>query len=112
MVMRQALAEMSWSLQFYNYDIPRWLKGDKVPPPEARKSGRNSGWRHLSNHHIVAMPDKWEYPWYASWDLAFHSVVLAHTDPAMAKNQLLLLAREWYMNPNGSCRPMNGTSAM
>ncbi len=101
MVMRQAFAGMSWSLQFYHYDVPRWLEGDKVPPPEARKSGRNSGWRHLSNHHIVAMPDKWEYPWYASWDLAFHSVVLAHTDPAMAKNQLLLLAREWYMNPNG-----------
>jgi len=100
MVMRQALAGMSWSLQFYNYDVPRWLAGDKVPPPEARKSGRNSGWRHLSNHHIVAMPDKWEYPWYASWDLAFHSVVLAHTDPGMAKNQLLL-AREWYMHPNG-----------
>ena len=101
MVMRQAFAGMAWSLQFYHYDVPRWLEGDKVPPPEARKSGRNSGWRHLSNHHIVAMPDKWEYPWYASWDLAFHSVVLAHTDPAMAKNQLLLLAREWYMHPNG-----------
>ena len=99
--MRQAFAGMTWSLQFYHYDVPRWLEGDKVPPPEARKSGRNSGWRHLSNHHIVAMPDKWEYPWYASWDLAFHSVVLAHTDPAMAKNQLLLLAREWYMHPNG-----------
>ena len=66
-----------------------------------RKSGRNSEWRHLSNHHIVAMPDKWEYPWYASWDLAFHSVILAHTDAAMAKNQLLLLAREWYMSPKG-----------
>jgi hypothetical protein len=92
---------MAWSLQFYHYDVARWLKGDKAPPPEARKSGRNSGWRHLNNHHIVAMPDKWEYPWYASWDLAFHCVVLAHTDPAMAKSQLLLLAREWYMHPNG-----------
>jgi hypothetical protein len=101
MAMRQAFAGMTWSLQFYNYDVPRWLKGDKVPPPQSRKSGRNSGWRHLSNHHIVAMPDKWEYPWYASWDLAFHSVVLAHSDPTMAKNQLLLLAREWYMHPNG-----------
>ena len=100
-VMRQAFAGMSSSLQFYNYDVPRWLKGDKVPPPEGRESGRNSGWRHLSNHHIVAMPDKWEYPWYAAWDLAFHSVVLAHSDPAMAKNQLLLLAREWYMHPSG-----------
>jgi len=101
MVMRQAFAGITWSLQFYHYDVPRWLKGDTVPPPEARKSGRNSGWRHLSNHEIVAMPDKWEYPWYASWDLAFHCVVLAHTDPAMAKSQLLLLAREWYMHPNG-----------
>ena len=101
MVMRQAFAGMTCSLQFYNYDVPRWLDGDKVPPPASRESGRNSGWRHLSNHHIVAMPDKWEYPWYASWDLAFHSVVLAHSDPTMAKNQLLLLAREWYMHPNG-----------
>jgi hypothetical protein len=101
MVMRQAFAGMTWSLQFYHYDVPRWLRGDTVPPPEARKSGRNSGCRHLNNHHIIAMPDKWEYPWYASWDLAFHCVVLAHTDPAMAKGQLLLLSREWYMHPNG-----------
>jgi hypothetical protein len=101
MAMRQAFSGMIWSVQFYNYDVPRWLEGDKVAPPEARKSGRNSEWRHLSNHHIVAMPDKWEYPWYASWDLAFHSVVLAHIDSGMAKNQLLLLAREWYMHPNG-----------
>jgi hypothetical protein len=68
MMMRQALAGMSWSLQFNNYDVPRWLEGDKVPPPEERKSGRNSGWRHLTNHHIVAMPDKWEYPWYVGVD--------------------------------------------
>jgi hypothetical protein len=101
MVMRQAFAGMTWSQQFYHYDVQRWLAGDSVPPPEARKFGRNSGWRHLNNHQIVAMPDKWEYPWYASWDLAFHCVVLAHTDPAMAKSQLLLLAREWYMHPNG-----------
>jgi hypothetical protein len=100
MVMRQALAGMSWSLQFYNDDVPRWLAGEKAPPPEARKSSRNSGWRHLSNHHIVAMPDKWEYPWYASWDLAFHSAAPAHTDPGMAENQLLL-AHEWCMHPNG-----------
>jgi hypothetical protein len=101
MVMRQAFAGITWSLQYYHYDVACWLNGDKVPPPEARKSGRNSGWRHLNNQHIVAMPDKWEYPWYASWDLAFHCVVLGHTDPAMAKGQLLLLAREWYMHPNG-----------
>ena len=101
LVMRQAFAGMTWSQQFYHYDVTRWLAGDSMPPPEERKSGRNSGWRHLNNHQIVAMPDKWEYPWYASWDLAFHSVVLAHTDPAMAKGQLLLLGREWYMHPNG-----------
>ena len=101
MVMRQAFAGMIWSLQFYQYDVAQWLKGDKVPPPEARESGRNSGWRHPNNHDIIAMPDKWEYPWYASWDLAFHCVALAPTDPRVAKAQLLLLAREWYMHPNG-----------
>ena len=100
LVMRQAFAGMNRSLQFYHYDVPRWLTGDKIPHRKA-ESGRNSGWRHLSNQHFVAMPDKWEYPRYASWDLAFHSVVLAHIDPGMAKNQLLLLAREWYINPKG-----------
>ena len=72
-----------------------------MPPPAARKSGRNAGWRHLDNRDIIAVPDKWEYPWYAAWDLAFHCVVLAHIDPAAAKHQLLLLCREWYMHPNG-----------
>jgi len=100
-VMRQAFAGMVWSQQFYHYDVSRWLDGDVVPPPPARKSGRNAGWRHLNNHDIIAMPDKWEYPWYASWDLAFHCVVLAHIDPSAAKHQLLLLAREWYMHPDG-----------
>jgi len=100
-VMRQALAGMVWSQQFYHYSVGRWLDGDLVPPPAARKSGRNAGWRHLNNHDIIVMPDKWEYPWYASWDVAFHCVVLAHTDPAAAKHQLLLLGREWYMHPNG-----------
>jgi hypothetical protein len=99
--MRQAFAGMIWTLQFYQYDVAQWLKGDKVPPREARESGRNSGWRHPNNHDIIAMPDKWEYPWYASWDLAFHCVALAPTDPRVAKAQLLLLAREWYMHPNG-----------
>ena len=102
-VMRQAFAGMIWSQQFYHYDVARWLDGDPAepaPPPE-RKSGRNAGWRHLDNHDVIAMPDKWEYPWYAAWDLAFHSVVLAHVDPAAAKHQLLLLFREWYMHPNG-----------
>ena len=98
MVMRQAFAGMTCSLQFYNYDVPRWLDGDKVPPPASRESGRNSGSRHLSNHHIVAMLG---VSLVRVVDLAFHSVVLAHSDPTMAKNQLLLLAREWYMHPNG-----------
>jgi hypothetical protein len=100
-VMRQAFAGMVWSQQFYHYDVARWLDGDKFPPPAARKSGRNADWCHLNNHDIIAMPDKWEYPWYASWDLAFHCVVLAHIDPSAAKHQMLLLAREWYMHPNG-----------
>jgi hypothetical protein len=100
-VMRQAFAGMVWSQQFYHYDVARWLDGDTVPPPVTRKSGRNADWRHLNNHDIIAMPDKWEYPWYASWDLAFHCVVLAHIDPSAAKHQMLLLAREWYMHPNG-----------
>ena len=100
-VMRQAFAGMVWSHQFYHYDVGRWLDGDRVQPPDARRSGRNAGWRHLDNHDIIAMPDKWEYPWYAAWDLAFHCVVLAYTDPAAAKHQLLLMCREWYMHPNG-----------
>ena len=99
-LMRQAFAGMVWSQQFYHYDVTRWLDGDTVPPPAARNSGRNADWRHLNNHDIIAMPDKWEYPWYASWDLAFHCVVLAYIDPSAAKHQLLL-AREWYMHPNG-----------
>jgi hypothetical protein len=100
-VMRQAFAGMVWSQQFYHYGVARWLDGDTVPPPAARKLGRNAEWHHLNNHDIIAMPDKWEYPWYASWDLAFHCVVLAHIDPSAAKHQLLLLGREWYMHPNG-----------
>ena len=100
--MRQAFAGMVWSQQFYHYDVERWLEGDRpVSPPAARLSGRNAGWRHLDNRDILAMPDKWEYPWYAAWDVAFHCVVLAHLDPAAAKHQLLLLCREWYMHPNG-----------
>jgi hypothetical protein len=102
-VMRRAFAGMIWSQQFYHYDVERWLDGDPAqpPPPPARRSGRNSGWRHLDNRDVIAMPDKWEYPWYAAWDLAFHCVVLAHIDPAAAKHQLLLLCREWYMHPSG-----------
>ncbi len=102
-VMRQAFAGMVWSQQFYHYDLERWLAGDPTQPkpPQQRGAGRNANWRHLDNHDVIAMPDKWEYPWYAAWDLAFHSVVLAHIDPAAAKHQLLLLLREWYMHPNG-----------
>ena len=100
--MRQAFAGMVWSQQFYHYNVARWLDGDELRPPLARKSGRNAGWRHLNNHDIIAIPDKWEYPWYAAWDLAFHCVVLAHIDPSAAKHQLLLLGREWFMHPNGN----------
>ncbi len=103
LVMRQAFAGMLWSKQFYNYDVERWLRGDpgQPPPPASRLTGRNAGWRHLYNHDVVSMPDKWEYPWYAAWDLAFHCVTLAHVDPRLAKEQLRLITREWYMHPNG-----------
>jgi hypothetical protein len=102
-VVRQALAGMLWSKQFFHYDVRRWLAGDPAgptPPPE-RLHGRNSGWTHLSNHDVISMPDTWEYPWYAAWDLAFHCIPLAHVDPDFAKHQLVLLCREWYMHPNG-----------
>jgi hypothetical protein len=101
LVHRQALAGMLWSKQFYYFDIPEWLRGDplQVPPPETR--GRNAEWEHLNNADIISMPDKWEYPWYAAWDLAFHCIALAQVDADFAKDQLLLLTREWYMHPNG-----------
>ncbi len=103
LVQRQALAGMLWSKQFYYFDIPEWLRGDPLqpPPPAARQHGRNSDWPHLNNADIIVMPDKWEYPWYAAWDLAFHAVTLAPIDPSFAKSQLLLLTRDWYMHPNG-----------
>jgi hypothetical protein len=103
LVLRQALAGMLWSKQFYHYDVERWLDGDAAgpPPPESRRSGRNHEWTHLNNFDVMSMPDKWEYPWYAAWDLAFHCVALAHVDPEFAKSQLVLLCREWYMHPNG-----------
>ncbi|MGP8165282.1 MAG: MGH1-like glycoside hydrolase domain-containing protein [Steroidobacteraceae bacterium] len=102
-IQRQAFAGMIWSKQFYHIDIPRWLKGDpgQTPPPAARLNGRNSEWQHLNNADIVSMPDKWEYPWYASWDLAFHCIPFALIDAEFAKQQLVLLTREWYMHPNG-----------
>ncbi len=103
LVLRQALAGMLWSKQFYHYDVRRWLDGDPAgpAPPPARLDGRNSEWTHLNNRDVISMPDKWEYPWYAAWDLGFHCVALAHVDPEFAKSQLVLLCREWYMHPNG-----------
>jgi hypothetical protein len=102
-IQRQAIAGMLWSKQFYYYNIAKWLKGDPAqpPPPAARKHGRNSEWTHLHNMDIISMPDTWEYPWYAAWDLAFHTIPLAMVDPEFAKKQLLLLTKEWYMQPNG-----------
>jgi hypothetical protein len=103
LVLRQALAGMLWSKQFFNYDVERWLDGDQgqPPPPAERRLGRNSGWIHLVNADIVSMPDKWEYPWYAAWDLAFHMLPLALVDPEFAKRQLLLLCGVPFMHPNG-----------
>jgi hypothetical protein len=101
-VQRQAFAGLLWNKQYYNYEIEAWLKGDPgQPPPESREHGRNSEWRYLFNRDIISMPDKWEYPWYASWDLAFHCIPLAVIDPDFAKKQLILFLREWYMRPNG-----------
>jgi hypothetical protein len=104
-VLRQAFAGMLWSKQYYHYDVERWLAGDpgQPPPPPERlaATARNIGWRHLDNRDIISMPDTWEYPWFAAWDLAFHCVTLAHVDPAFAKAQLRLLTREWYMHPSG-----------
>jgi hypothetical protein len=102
-VMRQAFAGLLWSKQFYHFDVARWLDGDpgQPAPPGQRRSGRNHRWRHLRAADIIVMPDDWEYPWVAAWDLAFHAVVLAHVDPEMAKDQLLLLTHEWYMSSRG-----------
>ena len=102
-VQRQAFAGLLWSKQFYHFDVRAWLDGDPAgpPPPEGRKKGRNHQWSTLYNADVVSMPDKWEYPWYAAWDLAFHCIPLAQVDPDFAKEQLTLLLREWYMHPNG-----------
>ena len=102
-VQRQAFAGMLWSKQFYHFDVTTWLAGDPTgpPPPASRKQSRNADWKHLYNDDIISMPDKWEYPWFAAWDLAFHCVPLALVDPDFAKDQLQLLVREWYMHPNG-----------
>jgi hypothetical protein len=102
-VQRQAFAGLLWSKQWYHYDVQRWLEGDPAhpPPPETRKGGRNHQWTHFYTDDVLSMPDKWEYPWFAAWDLAFHCVPLALIDPDFAKRQLRLLLREWYMHPNG-----------
>jgi hypothetical protein len=102
-VQRQAFAGLFWSKQFYHFVIEEWLEGDpQMPhPPETRRKGRNNNWRHLFNDDIISMPDKWEYPWYAAWDLAFHTVAIAPVDPDFSKSQLELFLREWYMHPNG-----------
>jgi hypothetical protein len=102
-VARQASAGLLWTKQFYHYVVKDWLTGDPAqpPPPAGRLTGRNSEWTHLYNRDVLSMPDKWEYPWYAAWDLAFHTVALAKLDPEFAKQQLILFQREWYMHPNG-----------
>ena len=102
-VMRQSLSGLLWSKQVYDYDVRTWLDGDPSgpPPPKERLRGRNKDWTHLYNEDIISMPDKWEYPWYAAWDLAFHCIPIALVDPDFAKDQLILLLREWYMHPNG-----------
>src|SRR5439155_3648151 len=102
-VMRQAIGGLLWTKQFYHYDVSRWLNGDPTQPtpPIERWQGRNCEWTNLYNSDVISMPDKWEYPWYAAWDLAFHCIPLALVDPAFAKDQLILMLREWYMHPNG-----------
>ena len=102
-IQRQAIAGLLWSKQFFYYDIQQWLKGDpgQPTPPAERKQGRNHEWTHVDNADIISMPDKWEYPWYAAWDLAFHAIPIAMVDPEFAKKQLVLLTKEWYMHPNG-----------
>lgn len=102
-IQRQAYAGLLWSKQYYHYNVARWLKGDpgQPTPPRERYQGRNHNWEHLDNADVLTVPDKWEYPWYASWDLAFQCVPLAHIDPHFAKAQLILLGREWYQHPNG-----------
>ena len=103
-VLRQASAGLVWSKQIYPYNVTRWLDGDpgQPPPPESRRGIRNDAWRHLDSFDVLAMPDPWEYPWFAAWDLSFHAISWAHLDPAFAKYQMLVLLREWFQHPNGA----------
>ena len=103
LVARQAFAGMLWSKQYYHYVVTDWLEGDpsEPTPPPQRLEGRNHEWTHLFTRDVISMPDKWEFPWFASWDLGFHCITLAHVDPQFAKEQILLMLREWYMHPNG-----------
>ena len=103
-ILRQACAGLVWSKQIYPYNVARWLDGDpgSPAPPEAHRHGRNSEWRHLDSFDVLAMPDPWEYPWFAAWDLGFHAIPWAHLDPAFAKYQLVVLLREWFQHPNGA----------
>ncbi len=100
-IQQQALAGLEWNKQFYHYDVRRWLDGDPAFPPPARTNTRNVQWQHFIAHDVISMPDDWEYPWFACWDLAFHTIPLSLSDPAVAKHQLKLLLKEWYMHPNG-----------
>ena len=100
-ILRQALAGMIWSKQFFHYDVSKWLDGDQIPPPAGHKWGRNRGWRHLKAAHVISMPDTWDYPWFAAWDLAFHTAALALVDVDFAKGQIELLLKEDYLHPNG-----------
>ncbi len=112
-IARQAFAGLLWSKQFYHYVVRDWMEGDpdQPPPPDQRWHGRNRDWLHLFNRDVISMPDKWEYPWYAAWDLAFHMITCATIDAEYAKEQLVLMLREWYMHANGaSCRRMNSNS--
>lgn len=100
-ILRQSLAGMIWSKQFFNYDVERWIRGDQFPPPAARNNGRNARWQHLKASDVISMPDKWEYPWFAAWDLAFHCATLALVDVDFAKDQIELMVSDRYLHPNG-----------
>ena len=102
-IVRQSDAGLLWSRQFYDFVVEHWLEGDpgQPTPPDARLGGRNREWKNLYARDVISMPDKWEYPWFAAWDLAFHCVAMARIDPDFAKQQVVLLGREWYMHPNG-----------